>query len=71
MRDETPNETAGTDPGHPPGGERRTPARRPGATVSIPPRDATSGLLGTATLRARLAFLRPQPVQLKPSGREN
>jgi hypothetical protein len=71
MRDETPNETAGKDAELPPVGDRRTPARMPGATVSIPPRTAAGALLGPTTLHARLALLRPQPVRLKPSGREN
>jgi hypothetical protein len=48
------------------GSEVRPAARRAGATVSIPPRPGPSAPFGPATLHARLASLRPQPVRLLP-----
>jgi|WetSurMetagenome_2_1015567.scaffolds.fasta_scaffold360182_2 hypothetical protein len=71
MRNEAPNDTSSGEDAVAPAGGRRQGATAPrGATVSIPARDAAA-LLGPATLRARLALLRPQPVRLDPAEREN
>jgi hypothetical protein len=66
MRDETREGNPEPEARPAPAGAGRRAERR-GAKVSIPSRAGRPALLGPATLRARLALLRPQPVTLRPA----
>jgi hypothetical protein len=48
-----------------PGGPATAPPRR-GATVSIPPRPVEAHRFAAASLHARLAAVRPQPLRVLP-----
>jgi hypothetical protein len=68
MRDETRDEMHEAAGRPAPAAGDRLATTAAGATVSIPPRPGPPvPPLGSTTLHARLALLRPQPVRLRPA----
>lgn len=70
MRNDTSDDTRREAVGPVPGGWGQQATRRAaGATVAIPARPAAAAPVGPATLHARLALLRPQPLSVRPAVR--